>query len=92
MKNYLLRHRKVAGLLGASAALVLAVIYGAFVPEGANDGSVRGVVLAYAHSVCWFLLGLASVLWSAHSTGWPTRLAYSALAVYVVFIASIVLG
>lgn len=92
MKNYLLRHRKAVGLLGAFVAVVLVVAYGFLVPESANDSSVRGVVLAYAHSVCWFLLGLASVLWSVQVKGWPIRLAYSALVVYVVFIVSIVLG
>lgn len=89
MKNYLQKHRKPFGILGACAAFAVAVIYLIVVPEEAQaTNGVRKLVLLYAHSGCWFLLSAASLTWSlGRSKKLSIIFAYSALAMYACFMA-----
>lgn len=90
MKNFLEKHRRPYGIFGAIAALVIAIIYLAVVPiEAPGDTGLQQLILRYGHSLCWILLGAASFLWGMKNGRRLSELfAYSALCVYVIFIAT----
>lgn len=91
MKNFILKHRKLSGGLGAIVAFTIATIYFFIVPEeSARANAVVKVVLLYGHSICWILLGSASVIWALNAKKeWTVRLAYAALGVYLLFIGAL---
>ena len=83
MKQRFARYYRLLFSLGAMVSFAVAVIYLLLTPEEA--ASVYGfqkVVLLYGHSVCWFLLCAACVLWAIlKKNKWSEILAYTALAV-----------
>lgn len=89
MKSYLEKHRKIVGILGACGATSVAIVYLMVRPEEVQATSgIQKLVLLYGHSACWFLLGTASLLWGlGKSKKLSVLLAYSALAIYVGFMA-----
>ena len=93
MKNYLEKHHKTFGGLGAIIAFVVAVIYLVVVPGGSADaGWLQEIILAYGHSLCWFLLSAASTLWAINKINrWSAPLAYTALIVYVIFMSTLLI-
>lgn len=93
MKSYLEKHRRAFGLIGAVLALAVAIIYLVVIPKESSDASgIQKVVLAYGHSLCWFLLSGASYLWSTNKKNrWPATLAYAALASYVIFMGTLLI-
>ncbi|OGL22436.1 hypothetical protein A2707_03880 [Candidatus Saccharibacteria bacterium RIFCSPHIGHO2_01_FULL_45_15] len=93
MKSYLEKHHRIFGLLCALIAFVIAVIYLEVVPEEASNADlIQKIILAYGHSLCWFLLSGASMVWSIkRKNQWSVYLAYAALAVYVIFIGTLLI-
>lgn len=92
MKAFIAAHRKVLGLIAAVIALGVAALYLVIVPEQSENttGFVK-LVLLYGHSLCWLLLAGAFATWALNG---PRRiyatLAYSALAVYGIFMLTFV--
>lgn len=93
MKSYLKKHHRTLGLLCALIAFVVAIIYLEVVPEEASSaGWIQKIILVYGHSLCWFLLSGASIIWSIkRKNRWSVYLAYTALAVYVIFIGMLLI-
>lgn len=93
MTSYLERHHRIFGAIGALIALVVAVIYLMVIPEKPTDaGWIQKFVLMYGHSLCWFLLSGASILWSIkRNNKWSVPLAYTALTVYIVFMSTLLI-
>lgn len=91
MKTYLEKHHRIFGAVGAVIAFVIAVIYLVITPEGfSNAGWIQKSILVYGHSLCWFLLCIAGILWSVKSKNkWSVPLAYTALTVYLIFIGTL---
>ncbi|HEY0965717.1 MAG TPA: hypothetical protein VGE13_04545 [Candidatus Saccharimonadales bacterium] len=91
MKDYLEKHHRTFGSMGALIAFVIAVIYLVVVPEESSDAAwIQKNVLIYGHSLCWFVLCVASILWSIKKENrWSVPLAYVALTVYVVFVSAL---
>lgn len=91
MKNYLEKRRRVLGALGALIAAIVAIIYLVIVPEElATANWLQRAILVYGHSLCWFLLCAASIIWSVKGKNkWSAPLAYAALAVYAIFIGTL---
>lgn len=87
MKSSLEKHHRIYGGIGALIAFIIAVIYLVAVPEESSSSNwVQKIVLVYGHSVCWFLLSGASILWSIKGKNrWSVFLAYVALTAYVIF-------
>ena len=93
MKNYVVKHRSITGIIGALIALIIAYIYMFIVPADTSPISAIQVVLRYAHSLCWVFLAIASLLWGfGASTKWYIFPAYAGLAMYVLFIATFILN
>lgn len=88
MKDYLEKHRKIIGLAAALIACAIAVLYIWLVPNEASHASgIQKIVLVYGHSLCWFLLSTASVLWATKKRSrWLGILMYTALATYITYI------
>lgn len=92
MKELLEKHRRLFGVIGASVAVVIAIIYLLVDLEVSPDaGGIEIFVLRYGHSICWLLLAGAIIMWVLHRTKWSTVLGYAALAVYGAFILTILL-
>ena len=87
MKQRFARYYRLLFSLGAMASFAVAVIYLLLTPEeAASVDGFQKVVLLYGHSVCWFLLCAACVLWAIlKKNKWSEILAYTALAAYVAF-------
>lgn len=88
MKSYLVQHHVWVGLVGSLAALIVTMIYYFVVPEEAliSRGPEK-VILMYGHSVCWFLLSVASLSWVFEKTKkWSKFFAYGASGVYMIFL------
>lgn len=92
MHAFLIKHRRPLGALAAIIALAVALIYLFITPEiPANASGLTRFILLYGHSLCWVLLCAASIFWAVkRANKWSTRLAYSALAVYIVFMATLI--
>lgn len=71
-------------------ALGITVVYLVVVPSQAADASqVVGAILRYGHSLCWAVLAGASALWAVKGANkWSGILAYTALGVYALFVAT----
>ena len=91
MKLFLERHRKVIGLIGTLVAVAVAVLYLFIIPGEAEETSgVAKINLQYAHSLCWLLLSTASTCWALGKYFMLAKyFAYSALAVYLIFMATL---
>ncbi|QQS26944.1 hypothetical protein IPM44_04515 [bacterium] len=91
IKKAIQKHRRIFGTVGAVVALVIMVVYIFILPKGADSATgFQKVILTYTHSICWFLLGIASFLWSSkHKNNWPQYLAYTALGIYFIFIITL---
>lgn len=91
MNKFIHKHRRILGPLAALAAFVVAAIYYVVAPEEASQGGfLQRTILAYGHSLCWILLGVASVLWGYDRTQKVSgHVAYAGLAVYIVFITTL---
>lgn len=93
MKQHIIRNHRRYGSVGAVMALLLAGVYLVLVPDAVEraDGIVK-MILLYGHSLCWLLLGGASVWWAVvGSNKWSALLAYSALGVYGCFLVTLLL-
>ena len=88
MNTYLTKHHKILGVLGAIAALSIAVIYFYAIPEAAATAStLPKLILTYGHSLCWALIAIASLLWATtKQRKYISLFGYSALVVYGVFL------
>ena len=93
MKNYLEKHHRVIGLAGSLVAFVVAVIYLVVVPEDLSKADwIQKTILLYGHSLCWLLLSGAGIMWSIkRKNRWSVFLAYAALAVYVIFMSTLLI-
>lgn len=91
MKSYLEKHHRALGVMGAVIAFVIGIIYLVIVPkESSGADLVQKIILVYGHSLCWFLLCAASVLWSVKGKNkWSMPLAYTALATYIIFMSTL---
>lgn len=91
MKGYLEKHHRTIGGIGAVSAFAVAVIYLVVVPaESSSTGWIQKIILLYGHSLCWLLLGAASLAWSVRGRNrWSAPLAYVALTVYIVFMGTL---
>ncbi len=91
MKSHLEQHHRTFGVLGALIAAIVAIIYLVIVPEElATANWLQRAILVYGHSLCWFLLCAASIIWSVKGKNrWSVPLAYAALAVYAIFIGTL---
>lgn len=93
MKRRLHKYRRVLGVIGAVAALAIAIIYLKVIPsEAAGTSGIQHAVLQYAHSACWFMLSGASLLWAiGKKNKWTIGLTYAALGTYAVFLGTLLL-
>ena len=92
IKNYIESHRLLAGLGGALIALVVAAVYFIVVPDRAEDvEGIAKIILLYGHSVCWVLIAQACTLWAFGRGRLGGLLLYVALAVYAIFLVSLIL-
>jgi len=91
MKAYLEKHHRIFGIIGAVAAFVIAIIYLKITPAEASTASgFQKIILVYGHSLCWILLGGASILWAkTRINKWSGLLAYAALAAYAAFVVTL---
>jgi hypothetical protein len=91
MLDFIKKHRRIFSGIFSLFSLVVAAIYLYFVPAEINEVSgIHRYILLYGHSLCWILLFLASLAWGVkRDSGASKYFAYSALAVYVVFITSL---
>lgn len=91
MKKYLTQHYRIFGLIGSIAAFIVAAVYLKVVPEeAAKVEGIPEIILLYAHTFCWILLGVASILWALNRTNkWSKVLAYVALLTYVIFVGTL---
>ncbi len=90
MKQWIVTHRELSGVIGVVVALSVALIYLFVIPETPTDaGVVQRFVSRYGHSMCWVLIAAASGLWAVRG-GAAKRaivvLLYMALAVYLTYI------
>jgi len=92
MKNYLTRYHAAIGLAATVISLVVAIVYLFVVPvEVSGASEVQKIVLMYGHSLCWFLLSGASLVWVFRGTNrWSTVLLCIGLMVYAVFLITLV--
>lgn len=91
MKTHIEKHHRILGFLGALAAFVIAIIYLLIVPEEISKTNwLQKAVLSYGHSVCWFLLSVASAVWAVERKNkWSLRLMYAALVAYIIFVGTL---
>lgn len=92
-KTFIHKHRRLIGFLFAGLALLIAVAYFIIVPsEAAGSTGIQKVILLYAHSLCWLLLCMASVLWGMRKYHkLSVYSAYAAAAVYALFMVSLLI-
>ena len=90
MHPLLAKNHKPLGAFAAIIALAVAIIYFFITPEvPAGTSWLTRSVLVYGHSLCWALLCAAGLLWAVKGKNkWSVRLAYSALATYMLFMAT----
>ncbi|MDU0294391.1 hypothetical protein [Saccharothrix longispora] len=88
--TFVVAHRMPVGLGACAVSLIVAAVYLVVVPVEADGASgVVGAVLRYGHAGCWALLAAVGALFAFDVAGRARRgLARSALAVYLVFIAT----
>lgn len=88
MKGFIQTHRKVVGIVSVIGALAIATLYLFVVPEQAESATgLERLIIEYAHSLVWVLLAAALALWTySRSPKARSILAYSALALYAVFL------
>lgn len=82
------------GLLCAGLACMVAAVYIVIVPSEASDSSgLQKIILLYSHALCWIFLSGASVLWALRKgRKAPAYVAYAALAVYVLFMVTLLMA
>ncbi|GAA3838028.1 hypothetical protein GCM10022243_00600 [Saccharothrix violaceirubra] len=92
-KDFVVEHRVPVGSVGGAVAAGVAVVYLVVVPaEGGTTAGLVGAILEYGHPACWLLLAVACALFASDRAKRTRRvLARSALAVYLVFILTLVL-
>ncbi|HCH34114.1 MAG: hypothetical protein UY35_C0003G0057 [Candidatus Saccharibacteria bacterium GW2011_GWC2_48_9] len=92
MKNYLTRYHVAIGLVATVISLGVAIMYLFVVPiEVSGASEVQKIVLMYGHSLCWFLLSGAGLIWALRGTNrWSTVLLCLGLMVYAVFLITLV--
>lgn len=92
IQHFIKTHRIVVGTVGAIVAFAVAAVYFVVIPaEASTAGFVSSFILTYGHSLCWVLLGIASIGWVAEpNRTWPKAFAYSALCVYGIFMLTLV--
>lgn len=93
MKSYLEDHHRATGLACSLIAFVIAVIYLIVIPEDLSKvGWIQKTILLYGHSLCWFLLSGASIMWSIKmKSKWSVLLAYAALVAYIIFMSTLLI-
>lgn len=91
MQSMFSNHHRFIGSIAAVGAFVIAAIYLFVTPEISVTASwLTRAILLYGHSLCWFLLCVASILWAVkYKNKWSVRLAYVALGSYVLFMATL---
>ncbi len=91
IKQAILSHRRAYGVAGCVAALGIATLYLFIIPGGAKAAPFPfQLILLYGHSLCWLLLGCAAIVFALKGPAKITAtLAYSALVVYGIFVATL---
>jgi hypothetical protein len=91
MTPFFHRHERTITLLFACVAFAVSALYIWIVPfEASSVSGVTKLILMYGHSVCWSLLGFASLTWVLlKSKRFALACVYLALACYAVFIATL---
>lgn len=94
MKIFLEKHHKSLGIIGALVAFVIAIVYLKVVPDQlSNSEGVSKLIIVYGHSLCWFLLSAASLIWSVERKNkWSVFLSYFALITYIAFVISLLVA
>lgn len=93
MKHYYVsKYRTFMAIFGGVIAFIVALVYLNVLPqEVATTDGVQKIILTYGHSFCWFLLGVASLLWAITRNSILSQvLAYVALGAYIVFIGVLI--
>jgi hypothetical protein len=93
MKSYLEKHHRLFGICGGIIAFIIATIYLKVIPEEASIvGGLQRMILLYGHSLCWILLGTASILWAIMKKNkWSKFLAFAALSAYFIFMSTLLI-
>ena len=91
MKRYLETHQQAIASVGALIAFAVATIYFIIVPEeSSRTAGIHRIILIYGHSLCWFLLSIAGIVWAIKKKNrWSIYLAYVALIVYILFLGTL---
>ena len=94
MKNSLEMHHRLFGIVGGVIAFVIAVIYLKVIPAEVSSASgLQKIILVYGHSLCWILLCGASIGRAmVKKNKWSKILAYGALAIYIIFLTTLLLA
>lgn len=94
MKLHLSRHRTPFGFAAALLAGSIAVIYGFVVPtEADQSGGLARFILIHAHSVSWLFVAFAALAYALNgSKRLISILMYSALAVYLTFLVTLLVA
>lgn len=93
MKSYFEKHHKLFGVVGGVIALAIAASYLKVTPKEASIvGGLHNIILLYGHSLCWILLGAASILWAIMKKNkWSRCLAFAALFTYFIFMSTLLI-
>lgn len=93
MKTHFEKHHRFLGFTSSLAALVVATIYFKIIPEEVSAVSgFQEMILRYGHALCWLLLAGAGFRWAIkRKDKWSGILAYAALAVYIIFIITLLI-
>lgn len=93
MKSYLEKHQRLFGICGGIIAFIIAAIYIKVIPEEVSSASgLQKIILLYGHSLCWILLGTASILWAIlKKNKWSKFLAFAALSAYFIFMSTLLI-
>jgi hypothetical protein len=91
LQSVAVKYQRILGVLLSVIALIVAVVFLQIIPDEAS--MVQGIqrfILVYGHSLCWVLLSIAAMLWGyLGQSPWVGRIAYLALAVYLLFLATL---
>ncbi|MDQ5931989.1 MAG: hypothetical protein QG649_74 [Patescibacteria group bacterium] len=91
MTPFFHRHERTITLLFSCVAFAVSALYLWIVPlEVSSASGVTKLILMYSHSVCWALLGIASLAWVLlKNKRFALACVYLALACYAAFIATL---
>lgn len=91
MQKYFETHPRIVGVVGVLVSLSIATAYYFFTPpEAAETSGLQWFILTYTHSLVWVCMAVASALFAlqkAHKI--RTLFMYAALALYVLFITTL---